>query len=289
MQWSIFRFNRFIVLIATRLFCMNTSGTEKRNDTITFAVFARKKRRLLFNCGGRSNCPPTIQKYMPIIEPKNLSSIISHPLDRWKNPVIQWFGQPHESTAEFYRELGLTGHNGIDFICATGTKVKAAHNGTIKIKTSSDGNNMIFLYDFENNIMTFYCHLQKFNCKHDEEVKAGEVIAFSDNTGKYTTGPHLHFGLYELTRSGNEIKNFNNGYQGAIDPMNFLAFKLKEGDVFKCPNDPMVFYLKSGKRWWLKNEQSFIEWFNVPVEKFDILKIDLITQNSYPYGGSIGK
>ena len=41
-------------------------------------------------------------------------------------------------------------------------------------------------------------------------VKSGEVIAMAGNTGELTTGPHLHFELW------------NRGY--AVDPTKFIDF-----------------------------------------------------------------
>lgn len=218
---------------------------------------------------------------------------LQHPLDRWKNPVMQWFGKPKVQTAQFYKELGLDGHNGIDFRCGTGTKVKAMHDGTIEIGTSASGpgykgNKWVRVWDRERKFMTFYCHLSEHKVTNGKVVKAGDVIGLSGNTGKYTTGPHLHIGLYELTRNGNSIKNYDNGYHGAIDPKYCLAFELKDGDLVKAPEDPMVFLMKNGYRWWIKDEETFKLWFGYPVSKAEIKQIDLITQNSYEYAKTIG-
>ncbi len=36
-------------------------------------------------------------------------------------------------------------------------------------------------------------HLDKYNVKVGDRVKAGDIIAYSGNTGIQTTGAHLHF------------------------------------------------------------------------------------------------
>ncbi|MBU5909591.1 M23 family metallopeptidase, partial [Vibrio cholerae O1] len=36
----------------------------------------------------------------------------------------------------------------------------------------------------------WYLHLDKYNVKVGDRVKAGDIIAYSGNTGKQTTGAH---------------------------------------------------------------------------------------------------
>lgn len=54
--------------------------------------------------------------------------------------------------------------------------------------------------------------------KTGDNVKAGQLIAYCDNTGQYTTGSHLHFGLKQLDNQNINTLSYDNGYKGAIDP-----------------------------------------------------------------------
>ncbi len=202
------------------------------------------------------------------------------PLDPLKYKVSQWFGVCHASTCKFYADLGLKSHNGIDFACPIGTPLLASHDGKVSISTSSGGCKMLYIKG--GGYMTAYFHLSTYNVGNGENVKAGDVVAYSGNTGKYTTGPHLHFGLYELTKSGN-IKNYNNGYHGAIDPSPYLAKKYDNGTLVKTISEPKVYLIHNGVKWWLKDPITFEKWMGYKV-KGPITEMDLITYKNYPYG-----
>lgn len=130
--------------------------------------------------------------------------------------VSQKFGLNY---LDFYQKMGLNGHNGIDFVAKNGTDCYASHDGEVTYAgKDGDGGVSVTLTDKENHFKTIYYHLEKVTCKVGDIVKAGDLIGYCDNTGKYTTGSHLHFGLKELEDDNFNTKNYNNGYKGAIDP-----------------------------------------------------------------------
>lgn len=87
-----------------------------------------------------------------------------------------------------------TGHHGIDFGCGPNTPVQAAFAGVAKSYWDSDLGNVVEV-DHGNGYKTMYCHLNSSGVQAGMAVTQGQVIGGSGNTGKQTTGAHLHFAL----------------------------------------------------------------------------------------------
>lgn len=100
-------------------------------------------------------------------------------------------------------------HTGIDFPVSYGTPVMAATDGTVRTQWNSSYGNMAIVTS-PDGTETWYCHLSSTKIRSGS-VKAGEVIAYSGNSGN-STGPHLHF----------EVRP-NAG--AAIDPLQWLLAK----------------------------------------------------------------
>ena len=88
-------------------------------------------------------------------------------------------------------------HNGVDIVVPVGTPVTAARDGKVIISKvnkgglqSGYGNYVVIEHD--DGSTTLYAHLSERTVKFDQEVKAGDPIGLSGNTGE-STGPHLHF------------------------------------------------------------------------------------------------
>ncbi|OPG06125.1 peptidase [Streptomyces sp. GKU 895] len=109
-------------------------------------------------------------------------------------------------------------HSGQDFAVSSGTKVFAAHGGTV-VKAGGNGagdgpayGNAIVI-KHGNRLYSQYAHLSRIEVKVGQVVKTGQRIALSGNTGN-SSGPHLHF----------EIRTTAN-YGSAVDPVAFLRSK----------------------------------------------------------------
>ncbi len=123
------------------------------------------------------------------------TSALSWPLDNVR--ITQFFGKSVAAS-----RLYVSGsHNGVDFGVPIGTTVKAAGSGVvagagdtdITCKGASFGRWVLLKYD--NGLATTYGHLSVISVTKGQQVKVGDVIGLSGNTG-YSTGPHLHISAY---------------------------------------------------------------------------------------------
>ncbi|MFI9204792.1 peptidoglycan DD-metalloendopeptidase family protein [Streptomyces sp. NPDC053048] len=99
----------------------------------------------------------------------------------------------------------MSAHTGIDFPVAYGTPVMAATDGTVRTQYNVAYGNMAIVTSADGT-ETWYCHLSSTKIRSGP-VKAGDVIAYSGNSGN-STGPHLHF---EVRPGGS-----------AVDPLTWL-------------------------------------------------------------------
>ena len=108
------------------------------------------------------------------------------PLDLyWYNYISSYYG---------YRKNPSTGneelHRGVDIAVPTGTKVYAAHDGTVTTATydSYYGNYVVIEKD---GYTTKYAHMDSLSVSAGQEVTKGTVIGTTGNTGS-SSGSHLH-------------------------------------------------------------------------------------------------
>lgn len=113
----------------------------------------------------------------------------THKLDKW--PVggivtddFGWRIHPVYGTRHF--------HDGTDFNASIGTPVVAASSGTVIMAQYYGGYGRAVKIDHGGGVVTMYAHLSSYAVDVGQVVSAGQVIAYSGNTGT-STGPHLHF------------------------------------------------------------------------------------------------
>lgn len=149
--------------------------------------------------------------------------------------VTQPFGVNY---LDFYKKMGYAGHNGYDFRAMDGFSCYAAHGGkVIGSGIYSDGGIGVEIWHPVLCFKTIYYHLKDTTVKIGDTIIVGQKIGHCDNTGKYTTGNHLHFGM-KLTDKDSNTLNKDNGYGGAIDPtpyfeMTYNGIKISNKDCYK--------------------------------------------------------
>lgn len=137
---------------------------------------------------------------------------ISYPL-RMPFHISQKWGE----NPEYYAQLNMKGHNGVDFACPIETPVYACHDGTIQFAGIDSVRSLsIGIDSTDNTIRSLYCHLSELKVEVGQVVKRGQIIALSGNTGSFTTGPHLHIGVRPLPAQ------MDNGMNGAANPFNYF-------------------------------------------------------------------
>ena len=77
------------------------------------------------------------------------------------------------------------------------TPVKSVADGIVILSewTISSGYTLVVYH--KNKLMTVYKHNKSSKVSQGDFVQSGQIIALSGNTGELTTGPHLHFELWD--------------------------------------------------------------------------------------------
>lgn len=146
----------------------------------------------------------------PSLIPHTGTGVLAWPLD--KVFITQYFGNTPFATANPQVYSGK-GHNGVDFRASIGTPVKAALSGIVAgtgdtglVKSCLSYGRWVMI-KHDNGLSTLYAHLSLVGVEKGQKISTGQIIGYSGNTG-YSTGPHLHFGVYAT--QGVRIEKFAN-------------------------------------------------------------------------------
>ena len=133
--------------------------------------------------------------------PTERLGVLQWPLD--SVTITQRFGKTVDS-----KRLYVSGtHNGADFRATTGTPVKAVLGGVVEGTGNTDEQAGCYSYGrwglvkHPNGLSSFYAHLSLTKVALGQSVNGGQVIGLSGGQpgsfgSGYSTGPHLHLGLY---------------------------------------------------------------------------------------------
>ena len=102
-------------------------------------------------------------------------------------------------------------HYAIDIAVEKDSPVKAVAEGTVVFTGFTAETGFVIILEHQKGFLSVYKHNSSIHKEQGDIVKSGEAIANAGSTGELSTGPHLHFELW------------NDGFP--VNPENFIDFK----------------------------------------------------------------
>ncbi|TFG76950.1 MAG: M23 family metallopeptidase [Flavobacteriales bacterium] len=102
-------------------------------------------------------------------------------------------------------------HYAVDIVATKDSPIKAVADGVVIFAEWTAETGHVIIIEHQDGLLSVYKHCGALNKAQGDMVNSGEVIASVGNTGEYTTGPHLHFELW------------NNGVP--VNPTDYIDFK----------------------------------------------------------------
>ncbi|MGA8855168.1 MAG: M23 family metallopeptidase [Christiangramia sp.] len=93
-------------------------------------------------------------------------------------------------------------HYAVDIVTTRNSPVKSVADGRVIFAEWTAETGYVLIIEHSYGLLSVYKHNASINKSQGAMVRAGEVIATVGNTGELTTGPHLHF---ELWNEGNPV------------------------------------------------------------------------------------
>ena len=104
-----------------------------------------------------------------------------------------------------------TKHFAVDIAVDKDSPVKSASQGIVVFAEWSPETGNILILKHQSGLLSVYKHNSKLLKKQGDVVEAGEVIAIAGSTGELSTGPHLHFELWDKG--------------AALNPLDYIDFE----------------------------------------------------------------
>lgn len=101
-------------------------------------------------------------------------------------------------------------HYGVDIAANPNESVLATLEGTVILSTYTAETGYVIQIQHRQDFVSVYKHCGSLLKKEGDAVKGGEAVALVGNSGEKTTGPHLHFELWNKGR--------------AVDPSKYIVF-----------------------------------------------------------------
>jgi len=102
-------------------------------------------------------------------------------------------------------------HYAVDIAVEKNSPVKAVADGTVIFTGFTADTGFVIILEHKKGFLSVYKHNSSIHKEQGDRVVSGEAIANSGSTGQLSTGPHLHFELW------------NDGFP--VDPQKYIDFK----------------------------------------------------------------
>ena len=97
------------------------------------------------------------------------------------------------------------GHFGVDIVSKKGAFISSIDDGMVLFSSWTHEFGYVLVIKHQNSFISFYKHNSEVFKSKGDYVKSGETIAIIGNSGKYSTGPHLHFELWKGSSPVNTV------------------------------------------------------------------------------------
>lgn len=127
----------------------------------------------------------------------DLAETAGERVGRWAATPSIWPVKGHITSKFGPRISPFTGkkafHSGLDIGSPRGRQIKAPASGKVVVAAYDTRMGNFIRINHGYGIETTYGHLSKMLVKYGRKVKRGDVIGLVGSTGKFSTGPHLHY------------------------------------------------------------------------------------------------
>lgn len=139
----------------------------------------------------------------------------------------------YETSKFGFRNYGaMWWHNGMDLRAPEGTPVYAVADGIVKVSHNNKGGYGLYIVLNHGKWGSLYAHLSQYNTFVGQEVRAGQLIGYTGNTGD-SEAPHLHFEVRvcEYKDFWDRCKLDRNVFMRCVDPLPYLQALLDRQDI----------------------------------------------------------
>lgn len=148
-------------------------------------------------------------------------------------------------------------HNGIDLTTGgeSGVCLYAPHDGKITELMTKDGLGIRLQGE---KYQSIFFHLQKFLVSINQEVKQGDLIALTDNTGTASTAPHLHWGVRPANwkDNGDKMRGYFD-FRDLIEDLDIYLLEEKEGMWLQHLGTGAVYEYRNGLLYHLNDKAVY--------------------------------